>query len=354
MADDIVETRTWRRRDAAPRPEPAAPAGRITVAVPKGDAPPASVLSERIRSALRGWPVVVLRASGTLNGKAKVGPWRGLWMRSQIGELVDRTLSRDAGLALLGAHTPGRVIGGAWAPIAIRTSPLGEDRIRPDSDVRIEIVLHGRAAHASGELIRALLKPAGGLAGEEGFVRWRTIQHLVCDDAGEARWRACEPKVAATLLPLDRLTEPRVRSRRVMVNFQSPGAIARRGEAGEPWPEFVVLVDRIGRTLSTLLKRSNHSGSRLPDDDLLRVAGSARLVANHTRVVEVPAALVGADPPRFDRRSPTPPPEELVASLIGSATFSGEFEGLKPLLQAATWMGMGPGRQNGLGEISIR
>ncbi len=324
------------------------------VDVPHGDAPPADVLAERIRASLRGWPVVILKATGTLNGKAKPGPWRGLWLRSQIGEIVDRTLSRDAGLALLGAHTPGRVVGGAWAPIALRTSPLGDERLKPGGDVRVEIVLTGRAAGASGELIRALLSPAGGLADEPGFIRWRTIQQLVCEEGRDARWRKSSPSVAAPLVPLDRLTEPKVRSRRVLVNFMSPAAIARKDETGVPWPDFVVLVDRIGRTFSTLLKRSKHDGPRLPDEDLLRVAASAQLVQNHTRIVQVPGSLVGAEPPRFDRRALTPPPEETVPSLAGSATFSGDFTALKPLLQAATWMGMGPGRQNGLGEIAIR
>jgi hypothetical protein len=324
------------------------------VDVPQGDAPPAEVLAERIRASLRGWPVVVLKASGTLNGKGKPGPWRGLWLRSQIGEIVDRTLSRDAGLALLGAHTPGRVVGGAWAPIALRTSTLGDERLKADGDVRVEIVLTGRAAHASGELIRALLSPAGGLAQEPGFVRWERVQHLVCEDGRDARWRKCAPSVAATLVPMDRLTEPKVRKRRVLVNFQSPAVIARKDEVGVPWPDFVVLVDRIGRTLSTLLKRSKHEGPRLPDEDLLRVAATATLVQNHTRIVQVPGSLVGAEPPRMDRRMTTPPPEEQVASLAGSATFSGDFTALQPLLQAASWIGMGPGRQNGLGEIAVR
>ncbi len=354
MADDIVETRTWRRRDAAPPTEPAAPAGRITVQAPKGDAPPADVLAARIRASLAGWPVVVLRATGTVNGKARPGQWRGLWLRSQIGEIIDRTLSREAGLALLGVHTPGRVYGGAWAPIALRTSPLGEDRLKPDSDVCIEIVLHGRAAHAAGELVRALLNPAGGAAKADGFVRWRTVQHLVCDEGEEPRWRPCAPKVPAALLAVDRLTEPKIRARRVMVTFQSPTVIARRGEDGEPWPDFMLLVDRMGRTLSTLLDRSGHTGPRMPDDDLLRAAASARLVANHTRLVQTPSTIAGAEPPRLDRRSPTPPPEEQLPLLVGSATFSGDFEGLRPLLRAVSWLGMGPGRQNGLGEISIR
>lgn len=352
MADDTPRTHTWRRREQAP-PEPEAPAGRITVDVPPGDAPDPAVLADRVRAALAGWPVVILRAVGTLNGKGRPGAWKGNWLRSQIGELVDRTLSRDAAHAVLGAHQPGRVVGGAWAPIAIRTSPLGDERIAPNGTVRIEIVLHGRAAHASGELVYALLNPAGGLADEPGFVRWNTVQHLLCDEDGDPRWKKAQPSVAAPLVPLDRITEPNVRSRRVMVTFQSPTAIARRGEDGEPWPEFTVLTDRIGRTLSTLLKRSKHAGPRLPDDDLVRAAAGARLVANHTRIIQVPAHLVGSEPPRFDRRGP-PPPDERVASLLGSATFSGDFTGLQPLLRAASWIGMGPGRQNGLGEINVR
>lgn len=352
MAEEKPRTHTWRRREQ-PALEPEAPAGRITVEVPPGEAPPADVLAERIRAALRGWPVVILRAVGTLNGKAKPGPWRGNWLRAQIGDIVDRTLRRDAANALLGAHTPGRVVGGAWAPIAIRTSPLGDERIKPNGDVRIEIVLHGRAARASGALVDALLDPAGGLADEPGFVRWRTVQHLTVDDDGDPRWRAAQPGVPSPIVPLERIKEPKVRSRRVMVTFHSPAAIARRDEQGEPWPDFVVLIDRIGRTLSTLLKRSKHEGPRLPDEDLLRAAANAKLVANHTRVVQVPGALVGAEPPRFDRRGP-PPPDDRVPSLIGIATFRGDFTALIPLLTAASWIGMGPGRQNGLGEISVR
>ena len=351
MAADKPITHTWRRRETPP-PEPAAPAGRITVDIPPGDPPPADVLAEQIRAALRGWPVVVLRAIGSVNGKPQPGPYPGQWLRGQIGEIVDRTLSRDAGQALLGAHTPGRVVGGAWAPIALRTSPLGDERLKARSDVRIELVLTGRATLASGELIRALLKPAGGLADEEGFVRWSAIKRLECDADGDPRWRAAVPGVAAAPIPIERIAEPNVRTRRVMVTFNSPAAIARRDELGDPWPDLAVLVDRIGRTMSTLLKRSKHPGPHLPDDDLLRVAARGTMVQNHTRVVQIPGHLVGAEPPRFVRDAP--PPDDGVPSLTGSVTFRGDFTALRPLLAAASWIGMGPGRQNGLGEIAVR
>ena len=114
-------------------------------------------------------------------------------------------------------------------------------------------------------------------------------------------------------------------------------------------PDLPLVVDRIGRTLSTWLKRSKHRGPLLPDADLLRAAAGAVLSANHTRIVAVPATLVGAE--STERRVGPP---EMVASLIGSATWTGDFRGLEPLFRAAAWVGMGPGRQNGLGELSVR
>jgi len=352
--DDPPKTRTWRRRDQpASTPEP--PKGRIQVEVPPGPAPDPEDLASRVRASLGGWPIVVLRVVGETTTKVAPGPWKGRWLRGQIGLNVDASMHPDAARTLLGAHEPGtRIVGGAWAPLALRTSSLDDGRLREGQDVRAEIVLHGRAAHHAGQMVKALLQPDTNRFSEPSTVGWRTVQHLTSDD-GELRWRTSTVGDRPDFIRLDELAEPKVRRSRLLVTLHSPAAIAQRGENGEPWPDLPVLVDRIGRTMSTWLKRSKHRGPLLPDADLLRAAAEARLVANHTRAVQIPANLVGAEPPRGPRRGPpVPAAPERVAALVGSATFSGNFAGLAPLLRAASWIGMGPGRQNGLGELSVR
>jgi hypothetical protein len=363
-SDDIPKTRTWRRGEALPSPEP--PASRIVVEVPPGPAPDGKDLADRVRASLAGWPVVVLRLVGRTNEVANPGTWKGRWLRGQIGLLVDATVHPDAAFTLLGPHDPGtRISGGAWAPIAIRSSTLPDGRLSEGTDIRAEVVLHGRAAHHAGQLVQALMAPSLDRVVEPSLIEWSTVQHLTCDDDGDLRWRTSGIDARPTFLPMDRIQEPSIRKTRLMMTFLSPAAIAQRGEVGEAWPELPVIVDRIGRTLSTWLKRSKHRGPLLPDGDLLRAAAAARLVANHTRAVPLAPSLVGAEPPPVPerrgppgRRGPPPPPppiiQERVPALVGSATWAGQFEGLIPLLRAASWVGMGPGRQNGLGEISVR
>ncbi|MCO4769578.1 MAG: CRISPR system precrRNA processing endoribonuclease RAMP protein Cas6 [Deltaproteobacteria bacterium] len=355
-SDDPPKTRTWRRGDNPPR-TPEAPSQRIRVDVPPGDAPDPDDLANRVRASLAGWPVVVLRVVGKTTEKVAPGSWKGRWLRGQVGLAVDATVHPDISRTLLGPHDPGtRISGGAWAPIAVRSSMLADGRLSQGTDVRAEIVLHGRAAEEAGYMVRALLEPNHSRFAEPGTIEWTTVQHLTCDDDGDLRWRKSTPGQRAPFLPMDRIEEPSVRQSRLLMTFLSPAAIAQRGEVGEPWPELPVIVDRMGRTLSTWLKRSKHRGPLLPDADLLRAAAQARLVANHTRSVQLPPGMVGAE--QFGgkpaRRGAPPPPPEPVAGLVGSATFAGSFKGLVPLLRAAAWVGMGPGRQNGLGELTVR
>ncbi len=359
-SDDPPKTRTWRRSDAPPTVE--GPKSRIVVEVPEGPAPDPEDLARRVRASLAGWPVVVLRVVGKTTERVAPGSWKGRWLRGQMGLLVDASVHPDAARILLGPHEQGtRISGGAWAPIALRSSALDDGRLAEGTDVRAEVVLHGRAAHHAGQMVSALMEPSLDRLFEPCQVQWTTVQHLTCDGDGDLRWRKCSPGAHPTFLPLEQIKEPKVRKSRLMITMQSPAAIAQRGEFGEPWPELPVLVDRMGRTMSTWLKRSKHRGPLLPDADLLRAAAQARLVANHTRAVQLPPNMVGAEsppPPRRGpgRKAPPPPttPQERVAGLVGSATWTGSFEGLAPLLRAAAWIGMGPGRQNGLGELSVR
>jgi|GEM_PF-1738171 len=358
--NDPPKTRTWRRGDAAPMPE--APKSRIQVEVPAGAPPDPDELAAAVRRSLAGWPVVVLRVVGRTTDKVSPGSWKGRWLRGQIGLLADASMHEDAARTLLGPHEPGsRISGGAWAPIALRTSAIPDGRLAQGTDIRAEIVLHGRAAHHAGQLVAALLEPDRGRLEEPCHLEWSTVQHLTCDEDGDLRWRKSLPGARPTFVPMDQISEPSVRKSRLLMTFHSPVAIAQRGEVGDPWPDLPLIVDRIGRTMSTWLKRSKHRGPLLPDGDLLRAAAAARLVANHTREVQLPPAMVGAEPPAPPRRvpgkrPPPPPPniQERVAGLVGSATWSGSFAGLTPLLCAASWIGMGPGRQNGLGEITVR
>ena len=94
--------------------------------------------------------------------------------------------------------------------------------------------------------------------------------------------------------------------------------------------------------------RTGHRGPRIPVDDCLRAVGAAELKADHTRVVDIPDQLLGADGSRKDE-----PPERSDA-LIGSATWTGQFRGIEPLLRLIHYVGMGPGRQHGLGDIVVR
>ncbi len=354
--DDPPQTRTWRRRDR-PVKSPEPPRERIRVEIPTGDPPDPVDLARRVRDSLAGWPVAILRCVGQTTDNASPGAWKGRWLRGQVGLAIDATCPPEVAKSLLGAHEPGtRIVGGAWAPIALRTSSLPDGRLAPGNDIRTEIVLHGRAAEQAGELVRALLEPAHQRFAEPGLIDWTTVQHLTVDDDGDLRWRTSSSGQDTPLVPLDQISEPSVRKKRLLVTLHSPAAIAQRDEVGEPWPELPVLIDRMGRTLSTWLKRSKHRGPLLPDADLLRAAGAAQLVANHTRSVQLPPNIVGAEPGGFSKRRGPPPPggPERVAGLVGSATYTGDFEGLTPLLRAAAWVGMGPGRQNGLGELAVR
>jgi len=149
-------------------------------------------------------------------------------------------------------------------------------------------------------------------------------------------------------LPLDLLNEPRIRKGRLTLTFLSPTPLVRRLERGVVVPELPLVIDRITRGMGAWMGRTGHKGPRLPVDDLLRVAAAAKLVADNTRTVEIPSRLLGAQGNEEEDE------EARVPSLMGSITWKGDFSGLSPLLRAVHHLGMGPGKQYGLGEINVR
>ncbi len=184
---------------------------------------------------------------------------------------------------------------------------------------------------------------------EEPSVEWQAIQHLALDEDGEACWRkASSDTIGSALLPLDRVTDPPVRRSRLVLTFLSSTPLGRRHETGMPSADMALIVDRMGRSLGAWMGRTGHRGPRLPIDDLLRCAGGVSLVADNSTVVRVTSALLGASGSQ-DEDGPTEVP-----ALLGSMTFKGEFAGLTPLLRAISYLGMGPGRQHGLGQVTVR
>jgi hypothetical protein len=361
-------THTWRRRDGLPRPsnEPEHP--RIGVEVPGGPKPDADSLAADLSRSLDRWPLTVLRLVGTLQGGAGPGSWKGRWLRSQRGRLIDASLCDCTGdrcfrstcpsHRLLGPHLHGsRVLGGPWAPLSLRASAVPDGPLQNGTDIRAEVVFAGKATQEIPGFVRALLKPALGLDEEPGFVRWRSVFQMVADDEGELFWRKASPTDPAALVALHRLDEPAVRPGRLMVQFVSPTVLSQRDEQGVPGPDLPLIIDRIGRTVSVWLKRTGHQGPPLPDVDLLRAAADAEIAADHSRVIWIPSNLLGADDPppgRDRRREPPDPGPDRIPALVGSITWTGDFRALAPLLRVANSIGVGPGRQNGLGEINIR
>jgi len=94
----------------------------------------------------------------------------------------------------------------------------------------------------------------------------------------------------------------------------------------------------------------------LPVDDILRAAGGVKVSADHRRTLLVPDVLLAAPGARAFRPMEREGSEtsDGTTALIGSITWSGDFSGLLPLFRAVQYLGMGPGRQHGLGQVAFR
>jgi hypothetical protein len=325
--------------------------------VPTGRAPAARELASEIREALAGWPIVLLRVVGRAEGRTNLGRHPGRWARRELIAAVDQHMCTCPGLRctrtdcaanrLLGRH--GRFDapdGEAWAPFAIRATDMPQGRFEERADLKFEVVFAGReAVSAIPGLLPALADPPR--TDERGpKLTWTAVHALRLDDEGEMRWKKVDPSGPPPLLPLDDLASPRVRSSRLTLTFLSATPMSRSGERGRPGADFALIADRMTRSLGAWMGRTAHRAPRLPVDNILRTAGKAELVADHSRLVELPGLLLGA--------SGAGAGDDRVPSILGSITWRGEFEGLAPLLRAAHYLGMGPGRQHAIGQVAIR
>jgi hypothetical protein len=357
--NERIPTEKWFRRDQRP-PEPDLPIPRLKAEVPAGAPPAAALIADRTAAAFAGWPILNLRLLGSLRGNHAFGNNPGRWARQHLGEVIDqlcicggdrcRYPDCPAGM-LLGRHGKGpRPEGEAWAPFVLRPIDLPTGKVRERTNLKMEIVLAGdEAVNQAPRLIRAL----GDLpepAPHAPTITWSTIQALVLGDEGELRWRKVDLGGEAPLLPLERLAEPKIRRGRLMLTFLTPTPLSRQGEEGDPTAELSLIVDRMTRSMGAWMGRTGHKGPRLPVDDLLRAAGEATISADNSRILEIPASLLGASGSRDEDDGVV----ARVPALTGSITWRGEFSALAPLLRAAQILGMGPGRQHGLGQITIR
>ncbi len=356
--DDRPRTHKWVRRPGEPRKAPATPL-QLRVRVPEGDVPDADALAEGMREALRDWPVVILRVVGHADGPLKLGHHPGRWVRTRLGGVIDDVL--DGGSSpritnpnspahrLLGRHGRGnKPDGEAWAPFVVRAdgmpSALGDN----GGDVRFELVMAGQKAVSEVPALVAALRAGHPPPPGEPNIDWRTIQALQLDEDGEPRWKSVpQDATSVTKVALDRITEPRVRKGRLVMAFLSATPLARRGDVGNVHADFSLVMDRLCRSMGAWMGRTSHRGPRIPVDDALRAAAAIEMVNDGSRLVEVPTRLIAAEGAQVG-------PEDRVGALTGVVTWRGDFRGLAPLLRAAHWVGMGPGRQHGLGQILIR
>lgn len=361
MSDDDADrprTHKWVRRPGVTR-RAAPDRTQLRVQVPDGDPVEAEALAQAMRDALADWPIVILRVVGEADGRLKIGKHPGRWVRRRLGGIIDDVL--DGGSSpritnpnspahrLLGRHGRGsRPDGEAWSPFVVRADGIPEQLGDKGGDIRFELVIAGAQAISEVPgLVRAMR--AGHRAPEgEPNITWRTIQHMQLDEDGDPRWRKIpEDADAIGTVALDKISQPKVRPGRLVMAFLSATPVARRGDTGEVNGEFPLVIDRLTRSMGAWMGRTSHRGPRLPVDDALRVASQAELVSDGTRSVEVPTSLLAAEGAQAGV-------EETVGALTGTATWRGDFRGLAPLLRAAHWVGMGPGRQHGLGQIVIR
>jgi len=324
--------------------------------VPGGEPPPHEQLAEACRVALAGWPVVLLKLVVRIEGRTDLGRHPARWVRRQLLAAVDtictcggNRCTRDGCRAnrLLGRHGKGPSPDGeAWAPFVIRAADTMQGRIEERASLTFELVLAGHQCVSELPALVAALSEPPPPPPNGARITWPTVQALRLRE-GELVWRKVDPDAAPPLLPLDQLSRPVVRPGRLTLSFLSATPMGRQGEQGTPTADFSLVMDRLSRSLGAWMGRTGHRGPRLPVDDLLRLAAVAKVTADHSRTLSLPGMLLGAAGSRDvgDERTP---------ALLGSITWTGDFRGLAPVLRAAHYLGMGPGRQHGLGQISIR
>ena len=345
------------RRRTQPEPEPEPDPGQLEAHVPGGAPPPHEQLLEACRTALVGWPVVFLRIVVRIEGRTDLGRHPARWVRRELLAALDHGLCSCDGRRctgdgcranrLLGRHGKGPSPDGeAWAPFVIRAADSMQGKIEERESLTFELVLAGRNSVAELPGLVAALRSPPPLVPGAPRLTWSAI-HALRLDGDERVWRRVDPEAEPPLLPLDELTRPVVRPGRLTLSFLSPTPMGRQGEQGRPTADFTLVMDRMSRSLGAWMGRTGHRGPRLPVDDLLRAAAGARLAADHSRVLSLSSMLLGASGSRDEGDDRTP-------SLLGSITWTGDFRGLGPVLRAAHYLGMGPGRQHGLGQISIR
>jgi len=330
------------------------------VAIPDGPLPDHETVAQATIEALKGWPVVVLKLVGTADSAIRVGRHPGRWLRRHIGHSIDAGLCSCGGPRcslpdctanrLIGRHAPGRKPDGeAWAPLVVRAAGTGTGKLKAGTPLRCELVFAGAESVSMLPELVTLLQGEPEAPPDEPSIKWGAVQHLAIDEDGELCWRKARAEtITSGLLPLEQLAEPTVRSSRLVLTFLSATPLGRRHETGVPSADLPLIVDRMGRSLGAWMGRTGHRGPRLPTDDLLRCTSTATLVANNSTIVRLPSALLGSSGSQDEDG-----PEE-VAGLLGSITFKGDFRGLAPILRAVAYLGMGPGRQHGLGQIAIR
>lgn len=349
--EERPKTHKWVRSRQPLRPPQEEVIPQLSVRRPPGQAPGADDLADQIKAALVDWPIAHLRLVGQLRNPAKLGRTPGRWARQHILRAVDDAMCTCEGTRctkadcragrLLGRH--GKESGAdaeAWSPVAVRPAEMPTGALEK-GDIRLELVIAGREATSlTADLAEALRGDVGGP------VNWQAVQALVIGD-GELRRRNVPPEGPPPLLALDQLKEPRLGRQRLTLGFLTATPIARQGEPGTPTPELALMVDRMSRTLGAWMGRTGHRGPRLPVDDMLRAAAGAEVAADHSRAIQMPGILLGAAGQRDAMADRVP-------AMTGSITWKGNFAGLAPLLRAVHYLGMGPGRQHGLGQIAVR
>ena len=333
---------------------------RLQVRVPEGEVADHEQVAEATREALADWPIVVMKLVGTASEPFRVGRHPGRWLRKHIGHSIDAALCSCQGPRcvipectanrLIGRHAvSSKPDGEAWAPLVIRAAGTDTGKFKAGQPIRCELVFAGHQSISVLPDFVEMLKGEPEPPPMEPTVRWNAVQHLVLDEDGDPAWRqSTRDTISSALLPLERIVDPVVRPSRLVVTFLSSTPMGRRHETGLPSADLTLLVDRMGRSLGAWMGRTAHKGPRLPIDDLIRCAAEASLVADNTTIVRVTSSLLGAAGSQ-DEEGPVEVP-----ALLGSMTFKGNFMGLAPLLRACSYLGMGPGRQHGLGQIALR
>lgn len=337
-ADNRVPTHRWRKADGLPSPHDVDGAPKYQL--PEGDPPPVDELEENTRRALHGWPVAVLRLVGTAQDRHSLGRSPGRWLRAALLEATYDTPAAP----LLSGQDRQRGQDTGWGPLALHAAQMEGGRLSDGDDVRCEVVLAGRRAlHLGAALVEALEAPPD----PDAKVHWTTVRQMVADEDGELMWRRIPPRSRLQPLALDQLQDPPLRRQRLMVQFPNGASLGRTAAV---LPDLSLIVDRMGRTLVEWMRRTGHDGPLLPVDDLVRATRGANAAANHTQLLHLPVVLLGEEPP-----APGATVDEQKAPLLaGSATWTGDFSGLGPLLRAAAVVGVGPGREYGLGETALR